>query len=101
MIIITYVKCVFVALGIELAMRLRHIAICGLPGGTIFFHVISYAARFSKKKVMEYKTCVLILSTTLVLNMFYSKNCVRYNQNCILTVMQNSCYFFLLFHRAF
>ena len=62
---ITYVKCVFVALGIQRAMRLLHIAICGLPGSTIFSHIISFAALFSKKKVVEYKTCVLILSTIL------------------------------------
>jgi hypothetical protein len=33
--------CVFVALGIQFAMRMRHIAICGLHCFTIFFHIIS------------------------------------------------------------
>jgi len=39
--IITYSDCVFVALGIQHAMRKRRVLVCGLPGSTIFFHVIS------------------------------------------------------------
>jgi len=37
---ITYSECVFVALGIEHAKRMRHIVISGLSGCTIFFHLI-------------------------------------------------------------
>ena len=33
--------CVFVALGIQHAMLMRQIAICGLYGSTIFFYIIS------------------------------------------------------------
>ena len=32
--------CVFVALGVQHAMRLHHIDVCALPGSTICFHVI-------------------------------------------------------------
>jgi len=32
-------KCVFIALGIQHAMRIRHIVICGLPGSTKIFHI--------------------------------------------------------------
>jgi hypothetical protein len=31
----------FIAFGIRQAMRMRHIVMFGLPGSTIFFHIIS------------------------------------------------------------
>ena len=37
---ITYSQRVFAALVIQHAMRMRHIVICGLPGFTIFFHIL-------------------------------------------------------------
>jgi len=38
---ITQPVCAFVALGMQHAMRMRHIVICGLHRSTKFFHVIS------------------------------------------------------------
>jgi hypothetical protein len=46
---ITYCECVFVALGIQQVMCMRHIVICTLPGSTIFFHITLHTARSSKK----------------------------------------------------
>jgi hypothetical protein len=46
---ITYSDSVFVALGIQHAVRMRSIVICGLSGATIFFHFISQTTRLSKK----------------------------------------------------
>ena len=38
---ITYSECMFITLGSQHAMRVRHIVICGLSGCTVFSHVIS------------------------------------------------------------
>ena len=46
---ITYPQGVFVALGIQPAMHMRHIFICGLFGFTVFFLIVSHTARFYKK----------------------------------------------------
>jgi len=36
-----YSQCVFVALGIQHEMRMRHVAIRGLSSSSIFLHIIS------------------------------------------------------------
>jgi hypothetical protein len=61
---ITYSEYVSVALGTQPAMRMRHIAIRVLPGPTVFFHIVSQMARFSKK-LLKFKMCFFIFSATL------------------------------------
>jgi len=52
---ITYSDFVFIALGIQYTMRMRHNVICGLSGCTISVYVISQMARFSKKTLSNIK----------------------------------------------
>jgi len=60
----TYSECACVALGIQYAMHMQHIVICGLAGSTKFFHILSKAADF-RKIFIEHKMGILIFSTTL------------------------------------
>ena len=64
-----HLECVCVALGIQCAMRTRHIEICGLPGSKIFF--LSHKRHdFTEKKLLIF----FISSTTFVGNVSHFKN---------------------------
>jgi hypothetical protein len=68
------------ALGIQHAMHMRHIVICGLPCSAILFHFSHKGHDFRKKKLLNTK-CVLISFTTYVLNISHSeKNWARYDK---------------------
>jgi len=72
---------VLVALGIQHAMRMRNVVICGLSGSAIFFHIISQRGDFRK-------TFTEHILYDFVWNFFYSKkNWRRYDQQCILLFM--------------
>jgi hypothetical protein len=55
---ITHSECVSIALGIQHAMRVRHIVICCLSAPTIFFDVTSQTTQFSKNKLLNIQ-CIL------------------------------------------
>jgi len=55
---ITQPECVFVALDIQHAMRMRHTVMWPTPLYNIFFHIISGGG---KKRVTEYQTCFQFL----------------------------------------
>jgi len=49
---ITYSGCVFIALGMQHAIRMHHVVICGLSRHTIFPHYVTNGTIFEK----SYKT---------------------------------------------
>ena len=59
---IVYSECVFLDLGIQHAMRTRHIVICDLPGSTIFLNIISLTARFLGRGKLLKKQCLFWVS---------------------------------------
>jgi len=59
---ITQALCIFVALGIQYAMRMRHIVNSGLPRSTKCFYLISSTTRFSGGGgAIDHKMCVEFL----------------------------------------
>jgi hypothetical protein len=50
-----------------------YIVICDLTGFTIFFHIISYMAGFSKKIIYLINMCVFIFPTTSDWNISHPK----------------------------
>jgi hypothetical protein len=63
---ITCTECVFVALGIQHAMRMHHIVACGLPRSTKVFSTLPHKRHNFRQKVTEYKKCVQSCSKTFI-----------------------------------
>ena len=83
----TYSEFVFLALGTQHAMRMRHIVICGLPRTTKFFHITSYMARFLKEKMLLTIESLFWFSLQLLSETFHSKKkCARFDQKYVLVL---------------
>ena len=67
---VTQSECVFLALGIQHAMRMHHMINCGPPRSTTFFHTVSYKAGFSKKKLINTK-CVFGVPLQILSETFF------------------------------
>ena len=71
---ITYSQCVSVALGIQHVMRMRHIILSPVACPALqYFSRLSQKGNDFRKEVIERNTCVLIFSTTSILNISHSK----------------------------
>ena len=77
----TCLECVCVALSIQHAMCMRHIVIGDLPGSKIFFHIISHAAQFYIKKLLNIKGVFLfslhLLSETFLILRITERNMIK------------------------
>jgi len=85
---------VFVVLGIQHAMCMRGIIICGLPVSAVFSHFISQRARFSENKILERK-CLFWIFLRIFWNISHSKrNWARYDKKCLLVFKERSHFFY-------
>jgi hypothetical protein len=90
---ITYSECVFVALRIQHSMRMRHIVTFDLSVSTIFSHVISQTARFSKKNYWTQNVCFDFLCDFVSKISHSKKKWERYDQKCISVFMWSTGYY--------
>jgi len=85
-------ECVFAALGFHREMCMCHNIVCGLPGSTIFFHIFSLTARFSKNVLLDMKCAFwfsLRLSTIFLVIRRTERNMIKdaYWSSCKMSVI--------------
>jgi hypothetical protein len=91
---ITHCECVFVALGIEHAMCIRRIVICGLPRST----TLSHKRYNSRETVTQHMMCVLISLQLLSETFFILRRTERditkpvYRSVCFMQSTRYSCH---------
>ena len=68
----------FATLGVQHAIRTRHIVICGLPSSTLIFIITSKCWDFQKKIAIQQKMRVVIFFTTLSETFLILRNWVRF-----------------------
>jgi hypothetical protein len=69
-----YSECVFVALAIQHAKRMRRILLsCVTCSAVPYFSTLSHKSHDFRNKVIEHKICVLICSTTFIWKISHSK----------------------------
>jgi hypothetical protein len=85
--IVTHSECVFVALGVQHATRIRHIALCALPRSTIFPpHYLTNGTIFGEKSLKT--KCVFWFSLQLLSETFQIS---RIQLDIIKNVHRSSC----------
>ena len=97
---ITYSECVSVTLVMKLAMRKRHIAICGLSACVPYFPTVSHKRHNFPNKVIEQET-VLIFYTPSVCKITHSENnLARCYHKCTYVFMWSTRYFCQIFYET-